>query len=165
MPGKAGKSGPPGNLNSARYPWRTFWRRRALKPSDRWVIPLLEGYGQEIMVDKGGTDNMTAGERRMADIAQTARGASMLILAEAARSGFTTKVDGTWDLAPGVKELAKFLNTERQALDSLGLQRRVKVKTLAELLSEDSDAAGEGEEGGEQGDGGTEPEPKISRLA
>lgn len=159
--GKKGRSGPPGNLNASRNPWRAFWRRRALKPEHKWIVPVLESYGAELVADKGGQDSITAGERRMAEIAQTARGASMLILAEAARSGFTTKVDGTWDLAPGVKELAKFLNTERQALDSLGLERRVKVKTLAEILAGDD---GDGEEGGGEDGGGDPggPEPEGS---
>ena len=30
MSGKRGESGPPGNLNGAKYPWRTFWRRCAI---------------------------------------------------------------------------------------------------------------------------------------
>lgn len=60
----------------------------------------------------------------------------MLILAEAARSGFIVKEDGTWDVAPGAKELAKFLSIERASLQTLGLGRRAKPigGTLAELL-------------------------------
>ena len=156
MPGKAGKSGPPGNLNSARHPWRTFWRRRALKAEHKWVIPVLEAYEDELVTDKGGAESITAGERRMAEIARTARGCSMLILAEAAKRGFIRDVDGTWDLSPGAKELARFLGLERQALDSLGLGKRTKVKTLEELLAE-------GEEDGDGGGGGgdLEPEPEA----
>jgi hypothetical protein len=30
MAGKRGESSPPGNLNGAKYPWRTFWRRSAI---------------------------------------------------------------------------------------------------------------------------------------
>lgn len=155
--GKKGRSGPPGNLNASKSPWRAFWRRRALKPQDRWILAVLESYGAEFMADKGGQDSITAGERRMAEIAQTARGASMLILAEAARSGFITRVDGTWDLAPGAKELAKFLNTERQALDSLGLERREKTLSLQDYLAGLNE--GDGEEGGGE-PGGAEPDPK-----
>jgi hypothetical protein len=44
----------------------------------------------------------------MIEIAQTARGATMLILAEAARSGFIQKTEKGWDLAQGAKEVAKF---------------------------------------------------------
>jgi hypothetical protein len=54
----------------------------------------------------------------MIELAQTARGASMLILAEAARSGFIRRIDGTWDLSPGAKELAKFLSVERASLQA-----------------------------------------------
>ena len=61
----------------------------------------------------------------------------MLILSEAARSGFIAKVDGNWDLAPGAKDLGKFLSIERACLQTLGLDRRTKPVggTLAELLA------------------------------
>ncbi len=52
MAGKRGKSGPPGNLNSAKHPWRSFWRRRALKPGDRWILPVLEHYTLALESDK-----------------------------------------------------------------------------------------------------------------
>ena len=44
MGGKAGRSGPVGNLNAARHPWRSFWHRRALRSEDKWILPVLEGY-------------------------------------------------------------------------------------------------------------------------
>jgi hypothetical protein len=134
MGGRKGRSGPPGNLHRARHPWRSFWRRRALRAEDRWILPVLEGYGASLSSDK---PDMTETEKRLAEIAQTARGASMLILAEAARSGFVRKVDGTWDLAPGARELAKFLTVERGALQTLGLDRRTKPAgpTLDEYLN------------------------------
>jgi len=133
MGGKAGRSGPPGNLNSSRHPWRSFWRRRALKASDRWILPTIEGYAAGLASDK---PNLTEAEARLIEVAQISRGASMLILAEAARSGFIVKEDGTWDLAPGAKELGKFLAIERASLQTLGLGRRAKPVggTLAELL-------------------------------
>ena len=78
---------------------------------------------------------MTETETLMAQNAQTARGAVMLILAEAARSGFTRQVEGTWDLAPGAKELAKFLTAERGALQAIGLDRRAQpTQTLEGYL-------------------------------
>lgn len=133
MAGKRGRSGPPGNLHHARHPWRSFWRRRALRPEDKWILPVLEGYGAGLVSDK---PLMTETEKRMAEIAQVARGATMLILAEAARSGFIRQIDRSWDLASGVKELVKFLNAERQALGDLGLERRAKAlgpPTLREI--------------------------------
>ena len=69
---------------------------------------------------------MSETERLMTQNAQTARGAVMLILAEAARSGFTRQTDGGWDLAPGTKELAKFLAAERGTLQAIGLERRTR---------------------------------------
>lgn len=133
MAGKKGRSGPPGNLNGASHSWRVFWRRRALKPSDKWILPVIESYASGLANDKPGA---TAGETRMIEIAQIARGATMLILAEAARSGFMTRTEGTWDLSPGAKELGKFLSVERSALQALGLERRAKpALTLTDYLN------------------------------
>ncbi len=132
MAGVKGKSGPPRNVNATKRPWATFWRRRALHAGDKWILPILEGYSAGLTADR---PDLTEGEKRMLEIAQTARGATMLILAEAARSGFVRKVNGSWDLAPGAKELARFLNTERQALRDLGLERRARdvTPTLEEI--------------------------------
>ncbi|MDC8450043.1 MAG: hypothetical protein LV473_17040 [Nitrospira sp.] len=140
MGGKAGRSGPVGNLHAAKYPWRTFWRRRALKAEDRWILPVLETYASALELDK---PNLTAGEARMIEIAQTARGATMLILAEAARSGLVVKGEDGWDLAPGAKELSRFLGIERASLQTLGLGRRAKPVggSLAELLEAKEDHA------------------------
>lgn len=121
--GVKGRSGPPNNLNARSHSWAVFWRRRALKATDRWILPVIENYASGLASDKPG---LTQAEARMIEIAQIARGASMLILAECARSGFVTKEDGSWNLAPGARELAKFLNTERAALLGLGLARRAK---------------------------------------
>jgi hypothetical protein len=134
MAGVKGRSGPPGHLHNCRYPWRSFWRRRALRPADRWILPVLEGYAGGLLSDK---PDATEGEHRCIEVAQIARGASMLILAECARSGFITKDNGTWDLSPGAKELARFLSIERSTLQTLGLGRRAKPVggTLAELLA------------------------------
>ncbi len=134
MAGKAGRSGPPGNLNNCRRPWRAFWRRRALKMEDRWILPTLEGYAAGLASDKPG---LSEAESRLIEVAQISRGASMLILAEAARSGFVRKVDGSWDLSPGAKELGKFLSVERASLQTLGLGRRAKpVRDLAKQIQE-----------------------------
>ncbi len=134
MSGKKGRSGPPGHLHNSRYPWRSFWKRRALRPEDKWILPTLEGYAAGLASDK---PNLTEAEARMIEIGQISRGASMLILAECARSGFIQKENGSWDLAPGAKELGKFLSIERSALQALGLGRRAKPinGTLAELLA------------------------------
>ena len=132
MPGVKGKSGPPGNLNGSRNPHRAFWQRRALKPTDRWVA-------QEVLRYVGGLESdkpdMTETERRMADLAATAHGCKLLILAAARDSGFIRSFNGSWDLTPGVKELTRFLGVERSALQALGLDRRERTFTdLARAL-------------------------------
>ena len=138
MAGKVGRSGPVNNLNAARYPWRTFWRRRALKAEDRWILPTLEGYAAGLAGDKPG---LSEAEARLIEVAQISRGASMLILAEAARSGFIEKENGSWNLAPGARELAKFLSIERASLQTLGLDRRAKpVQDLAKQIQAAAEA-------------------------
>lgn len=124
MGGVKGRSGPPSNLNNCKRPWAVFWRRRALRPQDKWVLLVLERYTEGLVADKGGEQNISAAEGRMVEIAQTARGATMLILAEAARKGFIRQTEQGWDLHPGAKELARFLGIERQTLEGLGLARR-----------------------------------------
>jgi len=128
-------------------PWRTFWNRRALGTQDRWIRPLLIEYAEGLIEDKGGLDSITAGEQRLVEIAQCARGATMLILAEASKQGFIRSVEtkdsngpGSWDLAPGAKDLSKFLTIERNALQTLGITRRVKEpKSIEQWLHEDGD--------------------------
>ena len=127
MPGVKGRSGPPGNLNNSKRPWRTFWRRRALRPEDRWILPTLERYPLGLLSDK---PDASEAEKRCIEVAQIARGASMLILAEAARSGFIVKVGDTWNLSPGAKDLPRFLSIERQALQTLGLERKARTVPL-----------------------------------
>ncbi len=129
--GRKGKSGPPGNLHHCKRPWEVFWRRRALRPADRWLVPLLETYAAGLINDKGGPAGIANGEARAVEIAQTARAAVMLILAQGVQQGFVRTVDGTWDLAPGAKELARFLTVELNALKALNLgERRAKDLTL-----------------------------------
>lgn len=122
--GKKNRSGPPGNLDGTRHPWRVFWRRRALQDQYRYLMPLIERYGQDLVNDKGGDSNVSAAERRMIEIAQTARACSMLILAAGREKGLIRNLNGTdWDLTQGFNELVRFLQTERQSLQALGLER------------------------------------------
>jgi hypothetical protein len=122
--GKKGRSGPPGNLNSVKKPWEVFFRRRALRPEDRWIAPIVSRYGTDLIADQGGADDISTARRGLVEIIQLNRGAAMLVLAEAARSGFIVETDDGWDLAPGAKELGKFLGNELRALVALGLERR-----------------------------------------
>lgn len=143
--GVKGRSGPPMNLNHCKRPWEVFWRRRALRPQDKWIVPVLLGYAAGLAADKPDLSNA---ETRMVEIAQTARGATMLILAEAARKGFVVSGENGkgWDLAAGAKELARFLQVERQTLQALGLGRRSRDVTpsLDDLLREAAQDDGEG---------------------
>lgn len=127
MAGRKGRSGPPGNLNNSKRPWNTFFRRKAVSQKNRWILRVLEGYAAGLASDKPG---LSEAERRLIELAQMSRGASMLILAEASTSGFIVKENGSWDLAPGAKDLPRFLAIERQALQTLGLERRAKPVTL-----------------------------------
>ncbi len=141
MSGVKGRSGPPGNLNNCKKPWRAFWRRRALKQEDKWILPTLEGYASGLASDKPG---LSEAESRLIEIAQISRGATMLILAEAARSGFTKPERGSWNLSPGAKELGKFLAVERACLQTLGLGRRTKpIQDLARQIQAERQADGE----------------------
>ena len=132
MAGKPGRSGPPANLNATKHPWRVFWRRRVVRETDRWVPALLDDYAAGLASDK---PDMTESEQRLVEIALTARGCTALILAECQRSGFIRTVNGSWDLAPGARELVKFLTAERSALQAVGLERRAKpVQSLSDYL-------------------------------
>ena len=107
---KRRRGGQPGNINGSRNPWSTFWRRRLAKDEFRWVFPIVEAYRSEIIADKGGWDGITAMEKRMAEIAGTARGCWQLALSEG-----------------NLGEARRFLTIERQALTALGLDRRAKA--------------------------------------
>jgi hypothetical protein len=129
-----------------------FWRRRALQDQYRYILPITEKYSADLIADKGGDDNVSAAEKRMIEIAQT-RACRMLILAEGHKRGLIRNIDDNdWDLTQGFKELNRYLKTERQALRDLGLERRQKVKTLAELLSEEAaeDDSAENDDDNEQ---------------
>jgi hypothetical protein len=92
----------------------------------------LESYSAGLASDK---PNLSEVEARLIEISQVARGATMLILAEAARSGFITKEGASWDLAPGARQLAKFLAVEKACLLGLGLDRRTRpIQTLQQYL-------------------------------
>ena len=90
------------------------------------------------MADKGGDGHITVAERRMIEIAQTARACSMLILAEGYKRGLIKQLDGEdWTFNKASRSLNRYLQTERHALLGLGLERRKKVKNLADLLADE----------------------------
>lgn len=126
--GVKGRSGPPGNLNSCKYPWRSFWKRRALRPEHRFILKLVEQYRDGLLSDKPDASET---ERSMMQVAEVARGCVLLILSEAAKKGYVRAGESGWDLMPGLAALPKFLSVERQALRDLGLERRAKRAPLS----------------------------------
>ena len=123
MAGKQGRSGPPGNLNACRHPWKPFWTRRVLRPEDRWVVAVMDRYLAGLHSDK---PDMTEGEKRTAEIAMAARGCWLMALAQASRDGIGRITDKGWDFTPGMKAVPQFMSIERGALTDIGLQRRAK---------------------------------------
>lgn len=147
MAGKKGKSGPPGNLNSARHGLSTWLARRALPNHKQHVGKLIEDYRTGLTTCKGGAQGVTEVEAALIENAARAYGACLLIFEEGAQKGLVRELDGTWDLTPGFSRLIGFLGAERAALLGLGLGRRQKaVNDLHSLLSE---AADDGQEDNE----------------
>ena len=108
-----------GNLNATRHPWRVFWRRRALKPEQRWVLALVEDYVPQLVADKGGEDAVSYAERHVIEIAATARVCWILAMEGGDH-----------------RAVARFLATERDALRAIGLERKAKpLPSLAEILA------------------------------
>jgi hypothetical protein len=133
MAGKKGRSGPPGHLRGCKHPWKLLWRRKLITPQCRWVTQFIETYISDLRADK---PDLTAGEQRTLEIAQLARGVTLLIFAECAQHGLLRKVNGDWDLQPAAHALNRFLAVELKALKLLGLDRRAKpIKKLTELLA------------------------------
>ncbi len=84
-PMKPNRGGQPNNLNNSRHPWRAFWKRRALRPGDRWVMRLVESYEECIEEDRGR--ELSFAEARVVEIAKTAKVCQLLALAAFAKDG------------------------------------------------------------------------------
>lgn len=100
---------PLGNLNGAKYPWRSYWSRRALKREDSWVLRFVESYPADLISDKGGPEEVTAGEKRMIEVASAARVCWMLAISR-----------NDW------KAAGTFMTAETRALSAIGLDRRAR---------------------------------------
>lgn len=110
--------GQPGNLNSAANPWAVYWKRRALKPADRWALALVADYVPQLLTDKGGEGAVSFAERKVMELAAVARVCWALAMA-----------------AGNLDVVSRFVGAERQALTDLGLQRRAKpVPTATEIM-------------------------------
>ena len=120
MAGIKGRSGPPANMNNVRCPWRSYWKRRALRPADKWILKLVDRYETELIDDKGGEDAVSAGEARAVEIARVARTCWLLALSTFAESGILRGEV----LHPAYREMGKFMSLELKALVALGLEKR-----------------------------------------
>lgn len=133
MAGVKGKSGPPGNLHGARHFWRSFWKRRALRPVDQWVATELDRYSAGLLSDR---PDPSEGERRAIELAAEAKACRLLIWRAIQQAGFTQTGERGLCLIPAAEALPKFIGAELGALKLLGLERRAKpVQSLDDYLS------------------------------
>lgn len=133
MGGKPGRSGPPLNTNAVRHPWRSFWKRLALKSEHKSVGLALVKYENALLRDK---PDATEGERRTIELACEAKAARLLIWEALEGEGFTRRgIDGL-ALMPAAEALPKFIGAELGALKLLGLERRARpVQSLTDYLN------------------------------
>lgn len=121
-----------GNVNSVRNPWLAFWRRRALRPEDRWALQLVRDYVPELVEAKGGPAQVSPAAERTMELAAVAR--------------------VCWALALVGRDLAavgRFLHAERGALLAIGLDRvqppavsfldRLRARAAAEQAARDAE--------------------------
>jgi hypothetical protein len=133
-------------LNNVHNPWRSFWARKALRQEDKWILPALRRYIDEAIEDAGG-DDISSGKKHTLEIAQIARGCSMLILKEVKEKGFTITTPDGWDMHPGLKEVSRFLTLELTARRNVGLERiKPPPKSLNDILTEVGGERANGEE-------------------
>ncbi len=150
--GVKGRSGPPRNLNAARHGLQSWLKRRALPLNKQHVANFVAKYEDGLMTCKGGPENVSEVESALIRNAGRAFGAQMLVLEEAATRGFVRPLDGTWDLSPGFSRLIGFLNAERSALATLGLDRRAKEIDAGALIAAKVEAARAAKDNGHGGE-------------
>lgn len=120
LPGPRRPRGAPrGNVNAVRNPWDTYWRRRALRHSDRWVLRQVLDYVPNLIADKGGESNVSFAEQKVMEVAAAARLCWQLALSYQAFS-----------------DAARFQVIEVKCLGDLGLKRRAKEINPRQVLEE-----------------------------
>jgi hypothetical protein len=134
MAGKPGRSGPVGNTNATKHPYRTYLRRRVVPVRHRGVLRLGEECLAKIQSD---LPDMSGKEEMVAEGVKILMTCGLLGLAEAKERGFiTTLPDGSWDFQPGLKAAGSFLDKAIKGLVALGLDRRATVvPTLSDYLT------------------------------
>lgn len=119
-----------GNLARTTNPWRTFSKRLAAKPEQKWAVTLAERIAAELMADK---PNPTAAE--VALIRGFAVAQACLLMA-AGDIGERGAFDDEGQARNALRELPRYLAECRQTLALLGLERRIKdMPRLADVLS------------------------------
>ena len=119
LPGLRPRGAPKGNVNAVRHPWDTYWRRRALRHCDRWVLRQVIDYVPNLIVDKGGEGNVSFAEQKVMEVAAAARLCWQLALSYQAFS-----------------DAARFQVIEVKCLGDLGLKRRAKEINPRRVLEE-----------------------------
>jgi hypothetical protein len=115
---RAPRGGQLGNLNAVKNPWATYWRRRALRSEDRWVLRLVEDYVPQLVADKGGPESVSFAQRKVMELAAVCRACWALAMAHG-----------------DLRSVARFVNLESKCLADLGLERRAKpVLSASEIM-------------------------------
>ena len=129
-----------GNFGGVKYPWLVFWKRRALRPEDKWVRTIVSDHAGSVLSDK---PDASEAEKHVIEVGAIARGCTALILDAMRRAG-GVETEGGLAL---VRELRGFLSLEQKALLALGLGRRARpvdplqaVRDAVERASQDADA-------------------------
>jgi hypothetical protein len=127
MPKNPRGGAPKGNLNAARnglFAWKT---RRMLPVGKDHVGKLVRLEEEGIVQDLGGPENVTTMQRGLVSDTGMALGLILLAFEEAQQKGaISVTENGRWDFMPGLGRVKGLLDTRRQNLLALGLERRAK---------------------------------------
>ena len=127
MPKNPRGGAPKGNLNAARNGLFSWKSRRMLPAEKDHIGKLVRHEEAAILQDLGGVENTTAMQRGIISDTGMALGLVLLAFEEAAQKGsISTTEDGRWDFMPGLGRIKGLLDTRRQNLLALGLERRAK---------------------------------------
>lgn len=127
MPSKRPSGAPKGNLNASKNGLYSWKRARMLPAHLSHIGRLVEREEAGILQDLGGPENTTAMQRGIVSDTGLALGLILLAFEEAQKRGsIASEDDGTWDFMPGLQKVKGLLDTRRQNLLALGLERRAK---------------------------------------
>ncbi len=127
MPAKRPSGAPKGNLNASRNGLYSWKRARMLPAHLGHIGRLVEREEAGILQDLGGHENATTQQRSLISDTGMALGLILLAFEEARQRGSIASEDnGKWDFMPGLQKVKGLLDTRRQNLLALGLERRAK---------------------------------------